>query len=42
MFTIADDDQGDLDVSAVIVTSLLMLGVPEPRATALAERSAHA
>ena len=41
VFTIADDDLSrmDLDVSAVVLTSLLMLGVPGPRATDLAERS---
>ena len=40
VFTIADDDlsRTELDVSAVIVTSLLMLGVPESRAKVLAER----
>ncbi len=44
VFTIADDDLSgsELDVSAVILTSLLMLGVPEPRAKVLAERSGRA
>jgi AcrR family transcriptional regulator len=41
VFTIADDDPSrrELDARSVTVTSLLMLGVPEPRAQALAERS---
>ncbi|WP_421735946.1 TetR/AcrR family transcriptional regulator [Cellulomonas sp.] len=41
VFTIADDDlsRTELDVSAVIVTSLLMLGVTESRATDLAEQT---
>ncbi|TAJ49857.1 MAG: TetR/AcrR family transcriptional regulator [Herbiconiux sp.] len=41
VFTIADSDlssgSGSLGVSAPIVTSLLLLGVPEPRARSLAE-----
>lgn len=41
VFTIADDDlsRKELAVFAVILTSLLMLGVPESRAKVLAERS---
>ena len=44
VFTIADDDLSrmELDVSAVILTSLLMLGVPESRAKVLAERPGRA
>ena len=44
VFTIADDDlsRTELDVSAVILTSLLMLGVPESRAKVLAEQSGRA
>jgi len=40
VFTLADDDlhRTEIDVSAVITTSLLMLGVPGPRAKVLAER----
>lgn len=44
VFTIADDDLSrmELDVSAVILTSLLMLGVPESRAKVLAEQAGRA
>ena len=44
VFTIADDDLSrmELDVSAVILTSLLMLGVPESRAKVLAEQAGQA
>jgi AcrR family transcriptional regulator len=43
VFTIADDDQSrELEASAVILTSLLMLGVPESRARDLAELSGRA
>ena len=40
VFTIADDDlaRTELDVSAVTLTTLLLLGVPESRAKALAQR----
>jgi hypothetical protein len=40
VFAIADNDlsRGTLGVSAPTITSLLMLGVPEPRARALADR----
>jgi len=39
VFTIADDRSGaDLDASAVVLTTLLMLGVPAARADALAAR----
>lgn len=40
VFAIADNDlsQGTLDVGAPTMTSLLMLGVPEPRARALLAR----
>ena len=40
VFTLADDDlhRTEIDVSAVITTSLLMLGVPASRAKVLAER----
>ncbi|KQT01851.1 TetR/AcrR family transcriptional regulator [Cellulomonas sp. Leaf395] len=44
VFTIADDELSrmELDVSAVILTSLLMLGVPESRAKVLAEQAGRA
>jgi AcrR family transcriptional regulator len=35
VFTIADSDRSPLGARAATITSLLMLGVPEPRATAL-------
>lgn len=40
VFTIADDDlpRADVDAAAVVLTTLLMLGVPDPRAKALAQR----
>ena len=40
VFTIADDHlpRADVDAAAVVLTTLLMLGVPDPRAKALAQR----